>query len=76
MKIIGRNPFACPWTHDSLGKPLPKWIQDGSVAYAPMISKFLPVLKRQRMMDTFYPSIDSISTESNRDTHSLGSGKL
>jgi hypothetical protein len=33
------NSWASRHTHDGLGKPLPKWILDGSVAYEPIKPK-------------------------------------
>jgi hypothetical protein len=33
------NSWASRHTHDGLGKPLPKWIADGSVAYEPIKPK-------------------------------------
>jgi hypothetical protein len=35
------NSWASRHTHDGLGKPLPKWIRDGSVAYEPIKSKHI-----------------------------------
>lgn len=39
MKRHPINRFRSPYTHDTKGKPLPEWIRNGSVAYAPMIPK-------------------------------------